>query len=57
MSTLEGKNISATYQTLLKTTSDSGIGTTTGTIEDGRGNVSPLSLSVNEISLLIKNDP
>jgi hypothetical protein len=51
MSTLEGKNISATYQTLLKTTSDSGIGTTIGTIEDGKGNVSPLSLSVNNAAI------
>jgi hypothetical protein len=53
MSTLEGKNISETFQTLLKTSADTGINSTIGTIEDGQGVKTSLSLGTD--SAAIKN--
>ena len=51
MSTLEGKNISETFQTLLKTSADTGINSTIGTIEDGQGVKTSLSLGTDSASI------
>lgn len=54
MATLQGKNISATYQTLLKTSANTGINSTVGNIEDGQGTTSSLYLSTDAAAVVGK---
>jgi hypothetical protein len=51
MSTLQGKNISSTYQTLLKTSANTGVNSTMGNVEDGVGTKSALNISTTAVSV------
>ena len=54
MATLQGTNISNTYQTLLKTSADTGVNSTMGVVEGGDGTTSALNLSTDAVAVIGK---